>query len=81
MEKAAESNTDHNSLTMVYISDISPLLSKWKERLKNNHVGIFYNQALKECIKDLEDTLDKAVLHESQSINIKDKQNGQWLKG
>ena len=81
MEKTAKSNTNHNPLTMVYISDISPLLSKWKERLKNNHVGIFYSQALRECIKDLEDTLDKAVLHESQSINIKDKQNGQWLKG
>ena len=81
MEKAAESNTNHNPLTMAYISDISPLLSKWKERLKNNHVSIFYNQALKECIKDLEDTLDKASLHEGKSINIKDKQNGQWLKG
>lgn len=77
MEKAVKNNTYCNPLTMIYINDISPLLSKWKKRLKNNHVGIFYSQALRECIKDLEDVLDKAVLHEGQSINIKDKQNGQ----
>lgn len=57
---------------MIYISDISPLLSKWKERLSNNNMGAVYDQALVECILELEDTLSEAILHEGQRINIKD---------
>lgn len=66
---------------MVYVSDISPLLHDWQERLKNSGNDNSYNIALSECINDLENTLDKSVLHEGQSISFKDKQNGQWFKG
>lgn len=49
---------------MIYINDIQQLADKWTERMNNPAQSFDYRNALSECIYELNQLVNKALLDE-----------------
>ena len=49
---------------MIYISDVQKLADKWTERMNNPTQSFDYQNALSECIYELNQLVNKTILDE-----------------
>ena len=49
---------------MLYLSDLQALIKSWTERLDSPAQPLFYKDALSECIYELNQVINKALLDE-----------------
>ena len=57
---------------MIYISDIQQLADKWTERMNNPTQSFDYKNTLSECIYELNQLINKALLDEMTEEDARD---------
>ena len=57
---------------MIYISDVQQLADKWTERMNNPTQSFDYRNALSECIYELNQLINKALLDEMTEEDARD---------
>lgn len=56
--------------SMIYVSDVKPLLQQWRKRLNKSNNDDSYKVALSECIYDLEKSIDTTLSSQITSDNF-----------
>ena len=57
---------------MVYIADLQQLINSWQERLGSNVQPSPYKDALSDCIYDLNQLINRAILNEMAEKDARD---------